>query len=176
MTNLIGAGCALHVPTLFSELETLQKKGIDTKGKLLISTRCQVNFNLYGVVDGLNEAALGSRSIGTTKRGIGPCFSAATARNGIRLAEVFDEAIFERKLRALVEHFTREFGDALDYDIEKELADFKEYRPKLREFCVDDVRFMKEAQAANKKILVEGAQATMLDNSYGTYPFVTSSK
>ncbi|KAK3191272.1 Adenylosuccinate synthase [Lecanicillium sp. MT-2017a] len=132
--------------------------------------------------------------IGTTQRGIGPSYAARAARSGIRLAEVFNRELFETKLRRLEAGYRKRFGDLFVYDIEEELARFDEYRPKLAKYAVDAVSFIRSAQESNKNIVVEGAnsttgkgietrhfclspfeQALMLDLSYGSYPFVTSS-
>lgn len=96
-------------------------------------------------------------------------------RSGIRVHEIFDEEVFERKLRQLASGYKKRFGDLLKYDVEEEIARFKEYRPKLASYVVDAVKYMKEAQERDYKILIEGANALMLDIDYGTYPYVTSS-
>ncbi|RYC64557.1 hypothetical protein CHU98_g1650 [Xylaria longipes] len=129
----------------------------------------------YAAVDGLEEIELGERKIGTTGRGIGPSYSTKAARSGIRVHEIFDEESFERKLRKLADGCRKRFGDLLEYDVEDEIRRFRDYRPKLAEFCVDAVHLVQMMQKHNAKILVEGANALMLDIDYGTYPYVTSS-
>jgi len=96
-------------------------------------------------------------------------------RSGVRLHEVFNEELFERKLRQLAAGYKKRFGDLLKYDVEEEIARFKEYRPKLANYCIDAVRYMHDAQQRDYKILIEGANALMLDIDHGTYPYVTSS-
>ena len=88
-------------------------------------------------------------------------------RSGVRVHEIFDEAVFERKLRQMAAGYKKRFGALLQYDVEEEIARFKEYRPKLARYCVDAVQYMKEAQDRNYKILIEGANALMLDIDYG---------
>jgi adenylosuccinate synthase len=88
---------------------------------------------------------------------------------------MFNEEVFERKLRQLADGFKKRYGDLLQYDVEEEIARFREYRPKLADRVVDAVAFMSSAQEKNTKILVEGSQALLLDLDYGTYPYVTSS-
>ena len=123
--NLIGAGTVVHVPSFFKELAALEEKGLTTAGKrIFISDRAHVCFQLHSVVDGLEEAKLGGRKVGTTGKGIGPCYSDKAARRGVRVGEVLDEEVFERKLRLLEAGYRARFGD-LDYNIEDEIAAFK---------------------------------------------------
>ena len=88
-------------------------------------------------------------------------------RSGVRVHEIFNEELFERKLRQLAAGYKKRFGDLLKYDVEEEIARFKEYRPKLASYVVDAVQYMKQAQDRNYKILIEGANALMLDIDYG---------
>jgi adenylosuccinate synthase len=97
------------------------------------------------------------RKVGTTGKGIGPSYSSKAARSGIRLSEVFDEELFESKLRRLAAGYAKRYGDLLKYDVEEEIARFKEYRPKLAKHAVDAVAFMSSAQESNTSILIEGA-------------------
>jgi adenylosuccinate synthase len=174
--NLIGSGVVVHVPSFFSELASLQKKGLDTEGRIFISDRAHVVFDLHQLVDGLEEVELGKGNIGTTRKGIGPCYSTKASRSGVRMAEIFDAPLMERKLRTLADGYRRRFGALLDgYDVEEEIARFRDYRAQLQDFVVDAVPLITSAQEQNTKILVEGANAIMLDLDYGTYPYVTSS-
>ncbi|KAI1810401.1 Adenylosuccinate synthetase [Poronia punctata] len=169
--NLIGSGVVFHVPTFFKELEMLESKGLkDVHQRILVSDRCQVNLDLHATVDGLEETELGERKIGTTGRGIGPAYSTKAARSGIRIHEIFDQTTFERKLRKLANGYKVRFGDLLKYDVEDEIRRFQDYRPKLAEYCVDAVHLVQNFQKNDGKILVEGANALMLDIDYGTYP------
>ncbi|KAF5588952.1 adenylosuccinate synthetase [Fusarium pseudocircinatum] len=106
---------------------------------------------------------------------IGPCYQTSRARTGIKMSDVFNPEVFEQKLRRLADGFQKRFGELLKYDIDAELARFDEYRQTLSKYVVDGVAFMKSAQESNMKIVVEGANALMLDVDYGSYPFVTSS-
>ncbi|GAB1320291.1 Adenylosuccinate synthase [Madurella fahalii] len=174
--NLIGSGVVFNVQAFFKELAALEEKGLNhAREKLLVSDRAQVNLELHARVDGLEEKELAGNKIGTTGRGIGPSYSNKAARNGIRVHEIFDQEQFEAKLRKLAAGYKKRFGDLLEYDVEEEIARFREYRQKLPEFVVDAVNFMQTAQARGVNILIEGANALMLDIDYGTYPFVTSS-
>jgi adenylosuccinate synthase len=164
------------VPSFFKELADIEAKGIkDARDRIYVSDRCHINFDLHAAVDGLEEVELGANAVGTTKRGIGPCYSTKAARSGIRLAEMFNVGLFERKLRQLAAGYKKRYGDLLQYDVEEEITRFKQYRLALADHVVDAVVFMKDAQERQANILVEGSQALMLDIDYGTYPYVTSS-
>ncbi|ORY67658.1 Adenylosuccinate synthetase [Pseudomassariella vexata] len=174
--NLIGSGVVFHVPSFFKELKELEDKGLaGVRDRIFVSDRVQIDFDLHAAVDGLEEVELGEGKIGTTGRGIGPAYSTKAARTGIRMSEVFNEELFETKLRRLAEGYKKRFGDLLKYDVEEEINRFKQYRQDLASFVVDGVHFLKQAQDQNRKILVEGANALMLDIDHGTYPYVTSS-
>lgn len=167
--NLIGSGVVFHVPSFFKELAVLEAKGLkNVYDRIFVSDRVQIDLDLHAAVDGLEEVELGARKIGTTGRGIGPSYSTKAARSGIRLAEVFDAELFEMKLRRLASSYKKRFGDLLTYDVEEELARFQGYRTDLAKYAVDAVAFIKDAQDRNMKILIEGANALMLDIDYGT--------
>lgn len=124
--NLIGAGTVVHVPSFFKELDALERKGLrDASKRVFISDRAHVCFDLHAVVDGLEEARLGGRKVGTTGKGIGPCYSDKAARRGVRVGEILDQDAFEQKLRSLDSSYRVRFGDALVYDVEEEIARFR---------------------------------------------------
>ncbi|KAL2757893.1 hypothetical protein ACRALDRAFT_2040225 [Sodiomyces alcalophilus JCM 7366] len=174
--NLIGSGVVFHAPAFFKELDELESKGLKgVHDRIFVSDRVHIDLDLHVAIDGLEEVELGASKIGTTCRGIGPSYSTKAARSGIRLSEVFDAELFETKIRRLAAASKKRYGDLLKYDVEEEIAKFNEYRPKLAKYTVDAVAFIKQAQDKNMKILVEGANALMLDIDYGTYPYVTSS-
>ncbi|KAI4593570.1 hypothetical protein KJ359_009256 [Pestalotiopsis sp. 9143b] len=174
--NFIGSGVVFHVPSFFKELQELEDKGLPrVHERILVSDRVHIDLQMHIAADGLEEAELGAKKIGTTNRGIGPSYAAKAGRSGIRLAEVFNPELFESKLRRLNDGYRKRFGDLFDYDVEEELARFNDYRPKLAKYVVDGVSFIRSAQESNTNIVVEGANALMLDIDYGSYPFVTSS-
>ncbi|RYP74880.1 hypothetical protein DL771_002801 [Monosporascus sp. 5C6A] len=150
-------------------------QGGHNAGHTVVVDGVSYDFHLHICVDGLEEKELGGRNIGTTKRGIGPTYSSMASRNGITISEMFNEEVFERKLRNLAAGYKKRFGDLLEYDVEEELERFKKYRPDLANYVVDAVPLIADAQKKGSKILVEGCQAMMLDIKFGTYPFVTSS-
>ncbi|KAF2623360.1 Adenylosuccinate synthetase [Macroventuria anomochaeta] len=173
--NIVGSGCVVHVPSFFKELEALDKHGLDTKDRIYISDRAHVVFDVHQLVDGLEEVELGGGNIGTTRKGIGPAYSSKMTRSGLRMCDLFDEKVFEQKLRRVAAGYQKRFGDLLKYDVEEEIARYKELREKVAPYVVDQIPLLQSAKERNAKILVEGANALMLDIDYGTYPFVTSS-
>ncbi|OQO03651.1 Adenylosuccinate synthetase [Cryoendolithus antarcticus] len=173
--NLIGSGCVVYVPGLFKEIATIENHGIDLTNRVLVSDRCHVDLDLHSKVDGLEEVELGNAKVGTTGKGIGPTYSTKAARSGIRMSEIFDKKRFDEKLRHLAQGYKKRYGDLLQYDPDEEIARFDEYRPKLETYVVDQVPLIESAVAGNVRMLVEGANALMLDIDNGTYPFVTSS-
>ena len=113
-------------------------------------------------------------SIGTTKRGIGPAYSAKASRSGLRVHHLFDHGTFARKFRTIVEGRFKRYGH-FEYDTEAEIVRYQELAERLKPFVIDSVSYIHKALAEKKRILVEGANALMLDLDFGTYPFVTSS-
>jgi len=174
--NVIGSGVVVHVPAFFAELEALEAKGLsNTRDRIVISDRCHVVLDLHQLVDGLEEVELGSKNIGTTRKGIGPTYSTKTARSGIRISDVFDKEAFDNKVRHLAAGFQKRYGELLKYDPEEEISRYDGYRTQLANFVCDVVPLINDAQSQNVPMLIEGANALLLDIDYGTYPFVTSS-
>ncbi|KAK9455820.1 Adenylosuccinate synthetase [Dipodascopsis uninucleata] len=177
--NLIGSGVVVHVPSFFSELEQMENKGMSTKDRIFVSSRSHLVFDVHQIADGLHEAELSSAALGTTRRGIGPSYSTKATRSGIRVHHLvsqepgaWDE--FEYRFRSLVDAFRKRYG-VFEYDVESELARYKVLADQLRPYVIDAVAFMHEALSSKKRILIEGANALMLDLDFGTYPYVTSS-
>ncbi|KIK68109.1 hypothetical protein GYMLUDRAFT_36939 [Collybiopsis luxurians FD-317 M1] len=173
-TGLIGSGVVVHLPSLFDELDALQSQGLDCSNRLFVSDRAQLVFDFHQIVDGLKEAELGGSSIGTTKKGIGPAYSGKASRSGLRVHHLFDHATFAQRFRKLVEGRFKRYG-TFEYDTEGEIERYKVLAERLRPFVIDSVVYIHQALSSGKKVLVEGANALMLDIDYGTYPFVTSS-
>ncbi|KJK77270.1 Adenylosuccinate synthetase [Metarhizium anisopliae BRIP 53293] len=156
--NFIGSGVVFHVPSFFSELRELEEKGLTAvHDRILVSDRVNVLLDLHIAVDGLEERELGDAAIGTTKRGIGPCYQTSRARTGIKLTDVFHPELFEQKVRRLADGYQKRFGELFEYDIKAELARFDEYRETLKKYVVDGVSFMRSAQQSDTKIVIEGA-------------------
>lgn len=174
--NLIGSGCVVHIPGLLKELADLEAKGLsNARERLFISDRAHVVLDLHQKLDGLEEAELGGFKIGTTGKGIGPCYSTKASRSGIRIADIFQPDLFEDKVRKLAAGFKRRFGDSLEYDAEEEIARFRDYREQLAPLVIDQLPLLISMQQSRQPILIEGANAIMLDIDAGTYPYVTSS-
>jgi len=174
--SVIGNGVVIHLPGLFEEIAKNEAKGLTGwKERLLISNRAHIVFDFHQKVDGLQEQEKGKKSLGTTKRGIGPAYSSKATRNGLRIADLLgDYQVFEERFRNLVANFQRMFPD-LEVDVEAELQLYKAYAEQIRPLVTDTVSYLHEAIKESKKILVEGANAAMLDIDFGTYPYVTSS-
>ena len=174
-TNLIGSACVVSVPQFFHELEQLEKHGLNTKDRIFISDRAHALFELHSLVDGLEEVELGNAAVGTTKKGIGPCYQTKHGRSGLRVGEIFDKEHMDAKLRTMAAGYKKRYGDLLRYDVEAEIRRYDDFRPRLAEYVVDQVPLIEGAERAGTPMLVEGANALMLDIDWGTYPMVTSS-
>ncbi|PWN42542.1 Adenylosuccinate synthetase [Ceraceosorus guamensis] len=172
--GFIGSGVVVHVPSFFAELDALEKKGLNCDGRLFVSDRAHLVFDFHQVVDGLKEIELGGSSIGTTKKGIGPAYSSKASRSGLRVHHLYDPEQFAAKFRKLVEGRIKRYGH-FEYDTEGEIARYKAFAERLKPHIVDGVTFIHQAISDKRRILVEGANALMLDLDFGTYPFVTSS-
>lgn len=143
--NLVGSGCVVHIPSFFKELDDLHKKGLNTNGRIFLSDRAHVVFDLHLLVDGLQETELteaagelqlssgevemakkkSGGAIGTTKKGIGPAYSDKHARSGVRVHHIFNKEGLDSRLRALAKGARQRYGHTLeDYDVEEEVARF----------------------------------------------------
>lgn len=175
-TCILGNGMVIHLPTFFKELENLDAHGISYKNRLFVSDRAHLVFDLHQIIDGLKEQELSAAkgAIGTTRKGIGPTYSSKASRSGLRVCdlEYFDS--FKESFLRLVNNKHKRFGN-FEYDVEGEILRYQKYRDLLRPFVIDSVFYINNAYNEGKKILIEGAQSTMLDLDFGTYPYVTSS-
>lgn len=174
---VIGDGVVFDPEVLLQEVAHLQEEDIKT-ADYLISNRAQVVMPYHRLMDGLEEDSRGQQKIGTTKRGIGPCYMDRDRRIGIRMCDLIDKEIFADKLKNVLNIKNRELEvlynkQPLNY--EKILNEYSTYADKLRPFVIDVPSYLNKSIKDGKKILFEGAQATMLDIDYGTYPYVTAS-
>jgi len=167
---MIGGGVAVDPAALLAELED-QKISCD--GRLWISPYAHVILPYHRLLDAQSEKEKGEAAIGTTGRGIGPCYSDAVARLGIRMADFISPAIFENKLRQILPIKNRFLEKPMT--IEAILDEYSKYAQQLKPFVKPVEVELAHEIAKDKKILFEGAQGALLDISYGTYPFVTSS-
>ena len=174
---LIGAGVVLDPKDLLSEIDSLSPRGISFDN-LKIDPRAHVVMPWHITLDGLSEKFRGNSDIGTTKRGIGPCYMDKYERCGIRVYDLVHPEVFAEKVRMtgkLKNKIITEVYGGEAHDIEAIIKEYTEYGKRLAKY-VDDVSvIVYEAAKANKTIMFEGAQATLLDIDFGTYPYVTSS-
>ena len=174
---LIGAGVVLDPKDLLSEIDNLSPRGVSFDN-LKIDPRAHVVMPWHITLDGLSEKFRGNSDIGTTKRGIGPCYMDKYERCGIRVYDLVHPEVFAEKVRMtgkLKNKIITEVYGGEPHDIEAIIKEYTEYGKRLAKY-VDDVSvIVYEAAQANKTIMFEGAQATLLDIDFGTYPYVTSS-
>jgi len=175
---VIGNGIVFDPKLFLEEIEGLAKKNIDVTGNLFISDRAHVVFPYHKKLDLLQEKQKGNSMIGTTGRGIGPCYTDKISRDGIRVAELLDKDHFKDKLQKTVEEKNRIFVKLYDDEPvswEEIYEEYCRYADKIAPFVCDTVDLMARAINNNKSILFEGAQGALLDVDFGTYPFTTSS-
>ena len=174
---LIGAGVVLDPKDLLSEIDNLSPRGVSFDN-LKIDPRAHVVMPWHITLDGLSEKFRGNSDIGTTKRGTGPCYMDKYERCGIRVYDLVHPEVFAEKVRMtgkLKNKIITEVYGGEPHDIEAIIKEYTEYGKRLAKY-VDDVSvIVYEAAKANKTIMFEGAQATLLDIDFGTYPYVTSS-
>merc|ERR1740121_2878714 len=205
--NVIGNGVVCHIPTLMREVDAMKEFDPRALERVFISTRTHILIDSHQIIDGILEAEASSNSIGTTKRGIGPCYSSKSIRNGLRFSDLLHFDTFESRLRELIKWSQKRFGEPREDDspsqlqlrqclreyntrkafdpekeakggvgsIEEEVERYRVYSKLFRQQIVDTVSFIHEDIKRGNRVLVEGANAALLDVDFGTYPFVTSS-
>ncbi|MCC6392384.1 MAG: adenylosuccinate synthase [Bryobacterales bacterium] len=175
---VIGNGVVIDPGALLEEIETLGKVGIDVERHLSISNRAHIIFPFHRLVEGASEKRENRTAIGTTSRGIGPCYEDKVARRGIRVADLLDRGNFRALYATLAEDkqtFARAFQIDGHINYEKIRGEYEQFGERIRGMVCDTSRLLNEAIGEGRRILFEGAQGTMLDIDHGTYPFVTSS-
>ena len=175
---VIGNGIVFDPRLFLDEVAGLSKRNINVNGNLFVSDRAHVVFPYHKKLDLLIEKQKGNSMIGTTGRGIGPCYTDKVARDGIRVAELLHKEHFKEKLKKTVEEKNRLFVDLYkDEPVswEEIYEEYCVYAEKISPFVCDTVDLMAKAIDDNKKILFEGAQGALLDVDFGTYPYTTSS-
>ena len=175
--NIVGTGVVIDPKVLLQEIEGLEKQGKSAKS-LHISDRAHVIMPYHIALDNAEEASKGDAKIGTTKNGIGPCYADKINRIGIRICDLYDLETFKQKLAYNVEFKNKmltKVYDAEPVNYDEILADYIKYAEALKPYVTDTNIAVLKAVKEDKKVLFEGAQATMLDLDHGTYPFVTSS-
>ena len=173
---VVGQGTVIDPAVFVKEIEALSARGVTTAGRLLVSQRAHVVLPHHKLIDGLREKK-SNEAIGTTKRGIGPCYEDKVARRGIRMGDLLDVETLQRKLDANLECWrpvAEDLGGTLP-SAEDIAAQYAALGEALRGYIGDAAAIVRASIQAEEKILLEGAQGTMLDIDNGTYPFVTSS-
>lgn len=176
-TCVVGNGVVIDPQAMIKELKGMQEKGIDTSG-LKVSNRAHVIMPYHRLLDEVEEEYRKDRKIGTTKRGIGPCYMDKDSRSGIRIVDLMDEEEFSEKLERNLEaknHLLKAVYGVEGFDYETVKKEYLGYAEQLRPYVTDTSAVINKAIQAGKKVLFEGAQATQLDLDHGTYPYVTSS-
>lgn len=175
--NLIGNGVVVDPVTLSEELDNLRKANVSFADRLLVSRKAHLILPTHRLLDAASENAKGKKKIGSTLKGIGPTYMDKTGRNGLRVGDI-DRPNFQERYDALKEKHLSLMAiyPPFDFDLKAEEARWMESLNELRQLQkVDGEYYIHQALQAGKKILAEGAQGSMLDIDYGTYPFVTSS-
>lgn len=174
---VIGNGVVINPAVLIGEVDQLNQRGIDTSN-LFISDRANLIMPYHTLLDGLEEESRGGKAIGTTRRGIGPAFADKTARLGIRAGDLLDKEVFLERLRSILDHknavLTGVYG-AEPLSLDEVYDQYCRYGERLVPHIRETVVMMEEALNGGKAVLLEGAQGTLLDPDFGTYPYVTSS-
>jgi adenylosuccinate synthase len=176
-TCVIGNGVVVDPAVLTEEIDVLRGRGIDVTG-LKISANAHLIMPYHLMLDHAGEAKLGKLQIGTTKRGIGPCYADKAARLGIRVQDMLDEKILKKKIAAALEPkrlSLRPFAKDPRLDLQAMTEEYLTYGHRLEQFIADTATLAHRALDDGRLVVFEGAQATMLDIDHGTYPFVTSS-
>jgi len=174
---VIANGVVIDIEVLFEELDALIARGVDVS-RLLVSANAHVITQYHRTLDKVTERFLGKRQIGTTGRGIGPAYADKINRVGIRIQDLFDENILRQKVEGALHQKNQllvKLYNRRSITIDEIVADLLSYAERLRPMVADTGLILNQALDANKIVLFEGGQATMLDVDHGTYPFVTSS-
>ena len=174
---IIGPGVVVNLGTLISEVLMIKESGIDLSNRLWISPRCHVVMPYHPIVEAIYEMAKGDASTGTTKRGMGPVYADKVSYNGIRLVDMQDQDVFREKLRiqlqvknALFKAFNLE-----PLEVQSVLEEKRKQYAQVQGFVRESFGLVQQALKENANILLEGAQGSLLDNTWGTYPYCTAS-
>ena len=175
--SVIGNGCVVNPKVVLEEIDMFEADGITTKN-LKISGNAHVIMPYHVDLDGAFEQKLGKKSIGTTKRGIGPCYQDKMARIGLRMQDMLDEELFRDKLETALARVNPELEllyGLPTYTVDQICEEYLPMAERLRPYITETSLLLNNMIDEGKTLLFEGAQATLLDIDHGTYPFVTSS-
>ncbi len=175
---LIGNGVVLSPTALFKEIDELQGKGVPVNDRLRISESCPLLLEHHVALDAAREKARGKKAIGTTGRGIGPCYEDKVARRGLRVSDLMSETSFAEKLKQVMEYHNyalQNYYNTEPVDFQQSLDINLALADRMRPLVTDVTGVLQQYSQAGKSVLFEGAQGTLLDIDHGTYPYVTSS-
>lgn len=173
---IIANGVVINPFQLISELEDIQKQNIDVGDRLFISSQAHITLPLHKFLDGLSEKKSKKQAIGTTKRGIGPTYSDKFARFGIRVSDLLDSTYLSTRIDNIINNKKSQIADWLEEtDLEDMKRNLVKIGKKIQHFVIDTPFLINKYLNEGKNVLYEGAQGTLLDIDFGTYPFVTSS-
>ncbi len=176
VTCVIGNGVVVDPNALLNEIEFLESIGIDIRGRLLISHNAHLIMPYHKLIDSLNEQ--GKDKIGTTGKGIGPCYYDKYARKGIRIQDLLNKDELVRKIRANLDEkniLLKKVYERETLDVDKIIDEYLEFDERIDPYIKDTATFLNKAIDGGQSVLFEGAQGALLDIDFGTYPFVTSS-
>jgi len=176
MDCVIGNGVVIDPQALLDEIDFLEKNGISVKDRLFISQNAHLIMPYHKIIDALNEKS--NSKIGTTGRGIGPCYIDKYARKGIRIVDLLNKSELEKKIRLNLEeknNLLRKVYDTEELDVDKIVKEYLAFDEKIDPYIKDIPLFLNNAINDGRKVLLEGAQGALLDVDHGTYPYVTSS-
>jgi len=175
---VIGNGVVVDPQALIEEIKALEAKGVSVKGRLHVSERAHLILPYHRIYDRLREEKKGFIKIGTTGRGIGPSYGDKVLRSGIRVIDLYDEAVFREKLeKSLLEknEIFQKIYQTEGFEFQKVYLDYLKFAERIKPYVCNTMLLLNEVVKKKKSILFEGAQGTHLDVDHGTYPFVTSS-
>jgi adenylosuccinate synthase len=175
---VIGNGLVIDPAALLAEIDALEAAGVQVSKSLFISNRAHVLLPAHRMMEKMSEGRAGRVSIGTTSRGIGPCYEDKTARRGIRIADLVDRESFRAQYSLLMEEkvtVAKALGIYEELELDRTREEYERFAERIRPMVRDTALLLNQAIAEGKTMLFEGAQGTMLDIDHGTYPFVTSS-
>jgi len=174
---IIGNGVVINPEVLIAEIDQLNQRGVDTS-RLFISDRAHLIMPYHVLLDGLEEELRGGKAIGTTRKGIGPAYADKTARLGIRIGDLLDKGAFLERLRFILEYkniILTKIYEASPLSLDEIYSEYCQYGERLAPHIREATAMVEEALGRNELVILEGAQGTLLDLDFGTYPYTTSS-
>ena len=175
---VIGNGVVIDPGVLLEEIAGLKKQGLTINSNLKISEQAHLVFPYHKIIDRLREAKRKAQRIGTTGRGIGPCYADKVGRTGMRMVDLLDREVFKEKLKATLAEknvIFRKIYRHRGFAFKQIYRDYLNYAQKIKKYLIDCPQFLNAEIKKGKRILFEGAQGAALDVDFGTFPFVTSS-